>query len=166
MFILTLFATAFIPMLLEARRSVKNERALRAVGAVEPSGDVYAAMQVIYPGCFLAMLLESWVQRRTVTAIALAGALVFAAAKTLKYWAIAALGNRWTFRVLVPPGSQPTERGPYRWLRHPNYIAVAGELAGFAMLAQAPVTGTLSLLIFGLLMAARIRIEERALGLR
>ena len=47
----------------------------------------------------------------------------------------------WTFRVLVPPGSARTLRGPYRLLRHPNYVAVVGELAGFALLARAPRLG-------------------------
>jgi methyltransferase len=68
--------------------------------------------------------------------------------------------------VLVPPGSERTLRGPYRLLRHPNYLAVAGELAGFALLAQAFVAGPIAVALFVLLLVARIRVEERALGLR
>jgi methyltransferase len=84
----------------------------------------------------------------------------------LKYWAIATLGPRWTFRVLVPPGSSRTVSGPYRWLRHPNYAAVAGEIAGMGLMARAPLAGIASFVLFGLLMRARIHVEERALGLR
>ena len=69
--------------------------------------------------------------------------LVFALAKGLKYWAIATLGDRWTFRVLVPPRSTRVAAGPYRFLRHPNYVGVAGELAGMALMAQAPIAGSL-----------------------
>lgn len=166
MFALTLAALAFIPMLIEARRSAANERALRAAGAVEPSGDVYAVMQVAYPACFLAMIAEAWLKGRGDTAAAWSGALIFAAGKGLKYWAIGTLGERWTFRVLVPPDASRITRGPYRFLRHPNYVGVAGELVGFALLAGAPVTGALSIVCFGMLMLSRIRIEERALGLR
>ena len=83
-----------------------------------------------------------------------------------RYWAIATLGDRWTFRVLVPPGSSRTLGGPYRVLRHPNYIGVAGELVGFALLAGAPIAGALACAGFGALLFARIRVEERALGLR
>jgi len=165
-FALTLLAVAFVPMALEARRSALNERALRAAGAVEPAGDVYRAMRAAYPACFIAMALEAWWRGRGATEVALAGAMLFGSAKALKYWAIATLRDRWTFRVLVPPGSQRTLAGPYRVLRHPNYIAVAGELAGFAALAQAPIAGAISVAVFGLLMLARIRVEERALGLR
>jgi methyltransferase len=91
---------------------------------------------------------------------------VFALAKGLKYWAIAALGPRWTFRVLVPPASDRTVAGPYALVRHPNYIAVAGELAGVALMAGAFVSGPLALVCFSILMLLRIRVEERALGLR
>jgi methyltransferase len=165
LFPLVLLALAFLPMAIEARRSKANERALRAAGAIEPRGDVYAVMQVAYPACFLAIILDAWVRGRmpTVTSF-VPGLVVFACAKGLKYWAIATLGPRWTFRVLVPPGSPRTTAGPYRRVRHPNYLAVAGELAGMAVMAQAPVAGFASVVSFGALMLARIRIEERALA--
>jgi methyltransferase len=89
---------------------------------------------------------------------------VFVAAKCLKYWAIASLGPRWTFRVLVPPGSASVTTGPYRFMRHPNYLGVMGELLGTALMAQAPVTGLLALMGFGALILARIKIEEGALA--
>jgi methyltransferase len=85
--------------------------------------------------------------------------------KGLKYWAIATLGERWSFRVLVPPHSALVTSGPYRFMRHPNYLAVMGELAGMALLANAPVSGVAALLVFGGLLRARIRVEERALNL-
>jgi methyltransferase len=166
LFVPTLAVIAFVPMLLEAARSTANERRLRAAAAIEPAGDVYRIMQVAYPTCFLAMIVEAWLRQRTASPLGLIGAAVFAAAKALKYWAIATLGERWTFRVLVPPGSQRIVRGPYRLLRHPNYVAVAGELAGFAVLAQSPIAGVIGTAVFGALMLTRIRVEERALGLR
>lgn len=165
-FTLPLFALAFVPMLIEARRSASNARALRAAGAIEPHGDVFPAMQVAYPACFAAMIVEAWMRGRGSTAGTLPGAVIFAGAKALKYWAIHTLGPRWTFRVLVPPSSSRITGGPYRFLRHPNYVGVAGELVGFALLAGAPVTGGVSIISFGLLLLARIRVEERALGLR
>jgi len=56
--------------------------------------------------------------------------------------------------------------GPYRFMRHPNYVGVAGELIGFALMSGAPVTGVATVVVFSSLMLARIRVEERALGLR
>lgn len=165
-FVIVLLVVAFVPMLLETWLSATNERRLRGAGAIEPADDVYALMQIAYPGSFVAMIGEAWWRGSTLTTIAIAGAAIFVAAKLLKYWAIATLGKRWTFRVLVPPGSQRTLHGPYVKLRHPNYIGVMGEIVGFAVLAQAPIAGTLATILFGVLLIARIRVEERALGLR
>lgn len=162
-FVLVLAAAAFVPMILEAMLSRANERALLALGAREPAGDVYAIMQLAYPGCFLGMAAEAWWRGSTLAALPVAGVGLFVAAKALKYWAIATLGQRWTFRVLVPPNGPRIRRGPYRFLRHPNYVGVVGEIAGFAMMAAAPVAGAASLLVFGALMLRRVRVEEAAL---
>lgn len=160
---LLLAVAAFVPMLLEATRSRRNERRLRARGAVEPGGDVYRAMQVAYPAGFAAMVLEAALRRRSPDVVLAAGALVFGAGKLIKYSAIAALGPRWTFRVLVLPDAPLVRSGPYAYLRHPNYVGVVGELSGMALMAGAPVSGTVVLLVFGVLLRARIRLEERAL---
>lgn len=156
---------AFGPMVLEARRSRRNEAKLRARGAVEPPGDVYAWMQVAYPACFGAIVAEAVVRDQPAGATAVVGALIFVLAKALKYSAIAALGDRWTFRVLVLPGQPLVTSGPYRWLRHPNYVGVGGELIGAALMAGSPVTGVIGFAAFGGMMLARIRVEERALNI-
>ena len=151
-------------MAFEWTRSRGNERALRAAGAREPRGDVYRLMQLAYPAGFVAMALEAWLRRSRFTAVFATGATIFVGAKALKYWAIASLGPRWTFRVLVPPGSARVASGPYRHIRHPNYAAVAGEMVGMAVMAQAPIAGSAAVLTFSALMLVRIRVEERALG--
>jgi methyltransferase len=165
-YLLLLFALAFVPMIVELRRSTANYQALAAAGAREPADDVIAAMQIAYPASFLAMLMEAWVRGVPATWVVAAGAIVFALAKAIKYWAISALGPRWTFRVIVPPSSTLVAAGPYRYLRHPNYVGVMGELIGYALLAGAPVAGLLASVAFAAILAARIRVEERALGLR
>ncbi len=159
-----LFLLVFVPMILEARRSNRHDRVLRAAGAVEPRGDVYQAMQIAYPLSFLLPIAEGLMRARPASTITILGLTVFLLAKGLKYWAIATLGERWTFRVLVPPHSSRTIAGPYQFLRHPNYVAVAGEIAGVASAAQAWITGPVMLIVFTLLMRARIRVEEQALA--
>jgi methyltransferase len=154
----------FGAMIGEAVLAARNDRALRAAGALEPHGDVYRAMQVAYPGCFAAILAEGAWRGVGADGAFAAGAAIFAAAKLLKYWAIASLGSRWTFRVLVPPGSERTRRGPYRWIAHPNYVGVAGELIGAAVAMHAIVTGPLAVAGFCTLMVRRVRVEEKALA--
>jgi methyltransferase len=93
-----------------------------------------------------------------------AGILVFLGAKALKYWAVFTLGPRWAYRVLVLPGAPLVTGGPYAWVRHPNYLAVVGEIAGVAMIAGAWMTGPAALAAVGALLRKRVAVEDRALG--
>ena len=162
-------ATVIGFMLAEWRVSLRNERLLRAAGAVEPPGDVYRAMAVLYPASFVLMAIEgAW------RAIALpagaggpswaaSGVVLFAASKALKYWAIRSLGERWSFRVLVQPGRPLVATGPYAFVSHPNYIAVVGEIAATAMMVGASVSGPIMLLAFGAVLWRRIQFESGVL---
>jgi methyltransferase len=150
-------------MIIAALRAGRNERAQRARGGVEPPDDVYQLMQIVYPGAFLAMLAEGAARGNAPPGILLGGAMVFAAAKALKWWAILSLGPFWTFRVIVVPGAALVSRGPYRWLRHPNYVGVLGELAGVAAIAGAPLSGVIATAVFAALIVKRIAVEERAI---
>jgi methyltransferase len=162
--LLTLGVLVFGAMLIEAMRARANERAQRALGGVEPRLDVYPIMQVAYPGVFLVMIFEGLLRPDPPFAVVAGGLALFAAGKALKWWAIVALGSRWTFRVIVVPGAALVRSGPYRFLRHPNYVGVAGELVGAALVANAPIAGTLGTALFGGLMLLRVRIENRALN--
>jgi methyltransferase len=157
--------TALLIMLGEFFVSRAHERELRMMGAVEPPGDVHRTMTWAYPLAFVAPGIEGALFGPEPGASTLAGAVIFGLAKALKFWAIASLGRRWTFRVLVPPTLPLVTRGPYAWLRHPNYVAVIGELAGFAIFVGAPAAGVAAILGFGLLLRRRIAVEEQALGL-
>lgn len=150
----------------EAVLSAHNAALLRARGAVEPPGDPHHVMQFAYPLSFVAMGIEGALAGPSPAPALAAGILIFGLAKALKAWAITSLGSRWSFRVLVPPGEPPLVRGPYRIMRHPNYLAVCGEIAGAALIVGAFVSGVLAFLGFGWLMLRRIAIEDRALGRR
>jgi methyltransferase len=164
---LALLAVVVVPwLLLETWRSRRHERALRARGAVEPSHDVHRYMQIVYPAQFAAMTLEGMLGGPACPLLVATGIAVFLAGKLVKWWAILALGPFWSFRVLVVPGAPLVTAGPYRFLRHPNYVGVVAEIVGTALMMAAPISGLLALVGFGLLLRARIAVEERALGLR
>jgi methyltransferase len=158
-------ALVLLAMLVELRISRRNEQTLRARGAVEPSDPAYGSMRWVYPCTFGIMTVESLVAGHFNLRRAIAGTVLLTAAKIFKAWAIHSLGNRWTYRVFVLPQASLVTRGPYRWIRHPNYVAVVGELVGFAVLVAARWTGPASVLVFGTLLRQRIRSEEQALGL-
>ena len=150
----------------EAALSAHNAAVLVARGAVEPPDDVYPAMRWAYPLGFVAMGVEGALTGPAPPNLLGLGLLTFGVAKALKAWAIAALGPRWTFRVLVPPEGTLVSSGPYRLMRHPNYLAVVGEIAGVALTVWAPITGAVALAGFGWLLLRRIAVEDRALGRR
>ena len=154
-----------VAMALEAVRSAANERVLIAAGARQVPDASYPFMRVVYPAGFLAVCLEGWIRGVQWDGVAAAGLALFLAGKAVKYAAIAVLGDRWSFRVFVLPGAPLVRRGPYRWLRHPNYVGLVGEIVGSALWMRAPIAGTLFAVSFGIILLARIRIEERALGL-
>lgn len=143
--------------------SRRHDARLRTQGAWEPPDDVYATMRWAYPAAFALMAIEGGIAGPAPGPATIVGVVVLVAAKLLKVWAIAALGPRWTFRVLVVPGAPLVTRGPYAFAHHPNYIAVVGELLGMAFLVGARVTGPLVVVLFGLLLRRRIIVENRAL---
>ena len=151
-------------MLVELQLSSFNEKSLRAKGAVEPPDDVIGWMRVAYPGAFVLIGVEAAVGGPLSRNWVVAGLVLFGWAKALKFWAMAHLGSRWTFRVLVLPGAPLVRTGPYRLLRHPNYVAVIGEIVAVAIALQAPVAGVVAALGFGWLIWRRIVVEERALA--
>jgi methyltransferase len=156
-------ALAFAPLVVEAWVSRRHERAQLGRGAIVPRGDVYSVMKVIYPATFASMVLEGAARGETARVGFVAGLSVFVLAKALKWWAISSLGDCWTFRVMVVPGSERVTSGPYRFLDHPNYVGVVGELAGVALMTGAAITGPVSLAAFGWLLSKRIAVENRAL---
>jgi len=159
-------------LLAETRVSRENERRLRARGALLPDGDVYRALALLYPTAFLVMGAEGiWRAANGATvpftevgpSWAASGVVLFAASKALKYWAIRTLGERWTFRVYIEPHLPLVTTGPYRYIAHPNYVAVVGELVGAAMMFGAPITGPIMFVLFGAALWARVRFETRVL---
>jgi methyltransferase len=156
-------AVIVVIMLAELRLSGRNERHLLARGATEAVDPGYPTMRWAYPGAFVAMAIEGALTGVHLGVATIAGGAVLLAAKLFKFWAIATLGSRWSYRVFVLEDAPLVSTGPYRWVRHPNYVGVVGELIGMALLAGARVTGPIGVLFFSWLLFRRIRFEERAL---
>jgi methyltransferase len=154
-----------VMMLGELWLSMSNERILRANGAIEARHTMFAMMRLAYPGAFVAMALEGVVRGVEPGPVTFAGVALMFAAKALKFWAIASLGTRWSYKVLVMPALPLVTTGPYRWMRHPNYVGVIGELIAMALMTRARVTGPLGTLFFGWLLWRRIAAEEQAMEL-
>lgn len=151
--------------LYELRLSRRNARASMARGGVEVGRAHYRVMTALHTAFLLCCALEVVALRRPFPgvpgALALVGVL---ASQGLRYWAIAALGQRWNTRIIFVPGEAPVVSGPYRWVRHPNYVAVIAEIALVPLVHGAWLTAVAFSIANAALLAVRIRAEERALG--
>ena len=161
---LLILIVVFVTMLVETARAAANERTQRARGGIEATGDVYKMMRVAYPAAFLAMIGEGFFRAVPAPPVLTAGIILFLAAKALKWWAILTLGPFWTFRVIVVPGASLVAKGPYQYLRHPNYVGVMGELVAVALMTGARFAGPIVTLVFGLIVLRRVAVEEKALS--
>lgn len=162
---LIVLGAVLVMMLAELWLSMSNERILRAHGAVEATDPVFSLMRVSYPAVFVVMGLEGVLTGVELGPMTFAGVSLMFLAKALKFWAIASLGTRWTFKVFVMPALPLVSSGPYRWMRHPNYVAVVGELIAMALMTRARITGPLGTLFFAWLLMRRIAAEEKAMEL-
>jgi methyltransferase len=151
--------------LLELWVSSRNTRRLLELGGTEVAGGHYPAMVAFHVGLLFGCAVEPvlfgvpWPRW-----VSLAAALLVLGAEGLRWWAVSALRGRWTTRVIVLPGAPHLREGPYRYLRHPNYLAVAVEVLALPLACGAWRTAIAALFGNALLLAVRIRAEERALG--
>lgn len=151
--------------LAELRLASRNRRRLLARGAVEAGAGHYPVMVALHAAWLAACPAEVWLLRRPlVPPLAAAMLVLLAGAMALRYWVIRTLGDRWTTRILVLPDAPRIESGPFRHLRHPNYLAVALEVLALPLVHTAWITAAVSTAANAALMAVRIPAEERALA--
>jgi methyltransferase len=143
--------------------SARHERVLRSRGAVEYGRSHFPWMVLLHAAFPLALIAEVLWQGERPPRLWPWCLVVLALATALRAWSMAALGERWTTRVLVVPGTAPLRRGPYRWFRHPSYLAAALELAAAPLLFGAWRTALAFSALNLPLMVARARVEARAL---
>ncbi len=141
--------------------SRRNAARALARGGVEVGQEHYRAMLLFHALFFVACALEAGPFEPVLFFSFLPIAL---GAMALRYWAIRTLGERWNTRVIVVLGEAPVTSGPYRDMKHPNYLAVCLEMFSVPMLGGAWITALVFSIGNALLLRVRIRAEERALG--
>lgn len=134
-------------------------------GGRETGQGHYPVMVVLHTGLLVAMLVEAYVRRPDVPGVLAWSMLALVvAAQVLRWWCIATLGRRWNTRVIVVPGLAPVASGPYRFLPHPNYVAVVVEGLALPLVHGAWVTALVFTVLNALLLRVRLRVEDEALA--
>jgi methyltransferase len=149
--------------LLELAYSRRNERRLRARGAVERGAGHYPLMVGLHVLWLVSTLAEGLLRGPEIPAWWPLPLAAFLLVQPLRYWAIVSLGTNWTTRVLVVPGVKLVKSGPYRYLPHPNYVVVAVEVLTFPLIFGAWITALVFSVLNATILFVRIRTENRAL---
>lgn len=136
-----------------------------ARGGREFGAGHYRAMVVLHTGLLAGCVVEVWAAHRLFAA-ALGWPMLVAVllSQALRWWCIATLGHQWNTKVIVVPGLTLVESGPYRWLRHPNYVAVVVEGAALPLVHTAWVTAAVFTLLNAALLKLRVATENAALS--
>ncbi len=143
----------------------RHERILLKLGAVEIDPTGYRIIVAMHAAFFASIVLESLVMNRVPNSHWIILLAIFVAAQLLRYWAIASLGVYWNTKIIVAPDHPAIIRGPYKFMRHPNYAAVITEIAIIPLIFSCYITAAVFTIVNALLILRRIRIESTALGM-
>ena len=145
--------------LLELVIARSNTKRLLDHGAVEHGAGHYPLIVALHAGWLIS--LWALAPDRPVDGFWLA---LFVLLQFARFWVIATLGRRWTTRIIVVPGETLVRAGPYRFLNHPNYWVVAGEIAVLPLVFGLPIVALAFSILNAAVLAIRIRAEEQALA--
>ena len=136
-----------------------NTRNLRARGAVEVAPRHYPLIAAVHA----AWLISLWVFGHD-QPVSISALLVYLVLQGFRFWVMWTLGSRWTTRIIVLPGQSLVSAGPYRFLSHPNYAVVAGEIAVLPLALGLPLLAVIFTILNAAVLAIRIPAENRALA--
>ncbi len=136
-----------------------NTQKLLSRGAVEVAPGHYPLIVAVHA----AWLISLWVfgHDQPIGMVALS---FYLGLQGLRFWVMRTLGSRWTTRIIILPGQALVSAGPYRFLSHPNYAVVAGEIAVLPLVLGLPLLAAVFTVLNAAVLAIRIRAEDRALA--
>ena len=160
-FAILVLAYVTIERLVELAFSGRNTKRLLARGATEHAAGHYPLIVAVHALWILTLWLLAYDRTPDAFWLALYIILQFA-----RFWVLATLGPRWTTRIIVLPGEDLVKEGPYRFLNHPNYWIVAGEIAVLPLVFGLPLVALVFTILNAAVLTIRVREENRALRRR
>jgi methyltransferase len=135
-----------------------------ARSGVEYGRGHYPVMVALHTALLASCLIEPWLGHRTfLPPLGWTMFVVVLLAQALRWWCVMSLGPYWNTRVIVVPGARLVRAGPYRFLRHPNYVAVVTEIAALPLVYSGWLTAAVFTVANAALLGVRVRCEDAAL---
>lgn len=158
-------ALVTIERLVELVVSKRNAAWSFARGGVETGQRHFPVMVALHTAFLVGLLVEAYVRRPEVPpALAWSMLVLVLAGQALRGWCIATLGRRWNTRVIVVPGLPPVRSGPYRFVAHPNYVAVVVEGVALPLLHGCWITAVVFTVLNAALLRVRLQVENAAIA--
>jgi methyltransferase len=161
---LCLLALVAIGRLVELRISRRNQRALETQGVQKIHEPHFRWMVLLHAGILAGAALEvTLLHRPVLPALAISMGALFLFANILRWWVIRSLAGYWNVQVMASPRVGVVTSGPYRWVRHPNYVAVVAELFALPMMHTAWITALVGTVANLEILRRRICVEDGVL---
>jgi methyltransferase len=162
-FYVLLIVAVALERLIELVVSTRNLAWARRHGGREYGFGHYPFMVFLHTGLLVACVIEAS-HRSFIPALGWPMLALVLLAQALRWWCITTLGPRWNTRIVVVPGLPLVDRGPYRWVRHPNYVAVVVEGIALPLVHTAWITATVFTVVNAGLLRVRISAENAAMA--
>ncbi|MFD1360523.1 isoprenylcysteine carboxyl methyltransferase family protein [Lentibacillus salinarum] len=156
-------AAVIAQRLVELSIAKSNEKWLKRMGGIEKGEKHYKWFIFLHCSFFISVIVETALKNDPSSSLNYVLLFIFLTAQVGRVWCMQSLGRFWNTKVIVLPGVALIKQGPYRYVKHPNYIIVAVELFTIPLLVGAQWTAVLFPLLHILLLRVRIPREEKAL---
>ncbi|TDL33102.1 isoprenylcysteine carboxyl methyltransferase [Jeotgalibacillus sp. S-D1] len=163
MLFLIIFGFVIIQRLVELMAAKRNEKWIKNKGAYEAGSSHYPVMIALHAGFFISLLFEVLAAGRPVSAFWAPLLVLFGLTQIVRIWCLLSLGRYWNTKILILPGAKVVRRGPYKYIKHPNYVIVTIEILLLPLLFQAYVTAVVFTFLNAAMLSVRIPAEEKAL---
>lgn len=158
-----LYSFLALQRIIELQIAKKNEQKMKKLGAVEYGKGHYIWIVLMHICFFISFLIESAFHQWKLSPYWPFIIVILLFTQLLRYWSIASLGMYWNTKIIVLKNANVQVRGPYRYIRHPNYVAVTIELLFIPLLFDAFLTAITFTIFNIILLSIRIKAEERVL---
>ncbi|MEC1548673.1 isoprenylcysteine carboxyl methyltransferase family protein [Bacillus rugosus] len=159
-FLIVILITQRVAEMAVARQ---NEQKVKKQGAIEFGESHYPYIIIMHILFFLSLIAEVLLMNKQPSSWWIGIAAAILCVQAVRYWALCSLGAYWNTKILVVPGAELVKKGPYKWIKHPNYTVVILEILLIPLLYQAYVTMCLFSIVNAVLLTVRIRTEDKAL---